>query len=637
MNVDEGTGTATMGATLSAAPTDGEVVFTLSNGATVTFTTAYIAGTTVQSTSFAIQGDDVYIDGATTNVTVASYTGGAEFENVVHTDTADVVVSDTIDEVVVTLTATESVDVGGEITYTATVPNAPVLTPLIITITDEHGTELGTVTIAVGETTSTDLVVAAPDAPDDSYDVTMTDNGGGLYENLNTTDGASTILNQTLFPGGLAYSIGGKVTGNNALADRYDEISGGQNGEPSVLYTIDLESGDANILGVVEFDFTDANDKTTIYNSAEFYALSMDPELDTNTGINLLWGIANVGSSSFLVSINPVNAEVFTVTEMNSVSSSSSKGLSFSAAGELYLYDGHVVSEVDIDTGVLTTVFTIGGNGKIDGLAVHPETGDFYYIQDSGNLAELFIITAGTAALGGTIVGTSLGIITENLAFFDLDGDGNADSFDLDGISFDNYGNLWGVDSSGNLLRIDEDSAEVVGAVTAANSEMSGAGLFSIAISINEDEVFEGNGDNDIITGGSGSDILTGGGGDDIFIWTESDNLDIVPDANGIAEDIITDFEVGLDADVLDLGSLLIGEHDGSGIDDNNLDTYLSFSLDSNGDTQIDVDIDGATDGTAIHQTITLEGVDLVTNGGGTFTDVEIINKKGYFGSLFCI
>ncbi|MFW2101960.1 immunoglobulin-like domain-containing protein, partial [Acinetobacter johnsonii] len=63
VSVDEGTGTATIGASLDHAPTAGPVVLTLSNGSTVTFNVGYTPGDIVQSTPFAVQGDDVYRDG----------------------------------------------------------------------------------------------------------------------------------------------------------------------------------------------------------------------------------------------------------------------------------------------------------------------------------------------------------------------------------------------------------------------------------------------------------------------------------------------------------------------------------------------------------------------------------------------
>ncbi|MEG1103161.1 MAG: hypothetical protein RSE06_15120, partial [Comamonas sp.] len=55
VTVNEGSGTATIGATLDYKP-ETTLVVTLSNGATVTFGTNYVPGTVVQSTPFAVQG-----------------------------------------------------------------------------------------------------------------------------------------------------------------------------------------------------------------------------------------------------------------------------------------------------------------------------------------------------------------------------------------------------------------------------------------------------------------------------------------------------------------------------------------------------------------------------------------------------
>ena len=101
--VEEGAGTATIGATLSSAPTEGSLVITLDNGATITFGTDYTPGDIVQSTPFVIQSDDVYNDAETYTVEMSGYTGGNEFESVDVTDTAKVTVSDTTDTTTMTL------------------------------------------------------------------------------------------------------------------------------------------------------------------------------------------------------------------------------------------------------------------------------------------------------------------------------------------------------------------------------------------------------------------------------------------------------------------------------------------------------------------------------------------------------
>ena len=63
-----GTGTATISASIDALPTEGNLVLTLSNGATVTFVPN--GSTTVQSTEFTIQSDDPYWDGEAYTVSI---------------------------------------------------------------------------------------------------------------------------------------------------------------------------------------------------------------------------------------------------------------------------------------------------------------------------------------------------------------------------------------------------------------------------------------------------------------------------------------------------------------------------------------------------------------------------------------
>lgn len=82
----EGTENATVTATLSSAPIDGPLVLTLSNGATITFDTDYVAGTPVTSTPFTVLVTEHGEPGSETDaavtepIAVLSYTGGEQFE-----------------------------------------------------------------------------------------------------------------------------------------------------------------------------------------------------------------------------------------------------------------------------------------------------------------------------------------------------------------------------------------------------------------------------------------------------------------------------------------------------------------------------------------------------------------------------
>ncbi|GIU03162.1 retention module-containing protein [Shewanella morhuae] len=111
---------------------------------------------------------------------------------------------------------------------------------------------------------------------------------------------------------------------------------------------------------------------------------------------------------------------------------------------------------------------------------------------------------------------------------------------------------------------------------------------------------------NDTLIGGLGNDGLRGDSGADSFVWryTDADQ----------GTDHIMDFNVS--EDKLDLSDLLQGETA------NTLESYLNFSLDSNGSTVIDIDAN--KDG-VIDQHIVLDGVNLYSQYGAT-DNAGIIN-----------
>ncbi|MFP3373174.1 immunoglobulin-like domain-containing protein, partial [Pseudomonas sp. SIMBA_068] len=140
-----------------------DLVVTLSNNATVTIK----AGETSAPYEHAAQGDDVYQDAGeiTLGIKSAVDATGAAFENLQLGGDASVKVTDTIDEVVAKLTASQSVTEGGEITYTITLTNKDGLpinnhAELYFKLTD--GT---TVVVAANSTTGS----ATATAPDNVY------------------------------------------------------------------------------------------------------------------------------------------------------------------------------------------------------------------------------------------------------------------------------------------------------------------------------------------------------------------------------------------------------------------------------------------------------------------------------------
>lgn len=184
VTVNEGTATATIAATLDHVPTDGDLVFTLSNGSTVTFTTGYNPGNEVQSTPFSIQGDDVYVDKEIYTVSVISYAGGAEFENVVHTDTSKVTINDTVDTVFIKLIDNDTAAEGNNLTHK-------------VQLVDANGDAL---VVANGETITVTIGYApsgSDGAESEDYDATTTVTiVGGASEQLFTVNASTDFFNE---------------------------------------------------------------------------------------------------------------------------------------------------------------------------------------------------------------------------------------------------------------------------------------------------------------------------------------------------------------------------------------------------------------------------------------------------------
>ncbi|MFD1009138.1 retention module-containing protein, partial [Oceanisphaera ostreae] len=120
ITVSEGSGSATVTGVLSN-PAGQAFTVTLSNGATLSFA---VGATEATSSAFAIQGDDVYVDGEQITVTVTDQ-GDHDFEQLV-SNSATVTVEDTTDVVTATLSVDNATanEGAGDLTYTVTLQDA---------------------------------------------------------------------------------------------------------------------------------------------------------------------------------------------------------------------------------------------------------------------------------------------------------------------------------------------------------------------------------------------------------------------------------------------------------------------------------------------------------------------------------
>ncbi|MGF6314585.1 retention module-containing protein [Pseudomonas frederiksbergensis] len=178
-------------ASVSAPVTGSPVVVTLSNGQTITIPVGSSSG----SVNF-VAPNDALTGGTSLSVKIDDAKGGNYEKLEVDGKSADTSVTDTADTTNLSLTATGTVDEGGQITYTATLTNAAG-TPVTVTLSNG-----AVITIEAGKTTGSVTV----DAPkDDVYkdagtvEATITGTTGGNFEKLVTSDTpAVTTVNDTI-------------------------------------------------------------------------------------------------------------------------------------------------------------------------------------------------------------------------------------------------------------------------------------------------------------------------------------------------------------------------------------------------------------------------------------------------------
>ncbi|WKV84215.1 LapA family giant adhesin [Pseudomonas sp. B24_DOA] len=174
-SVAEG-GTVTYTATVGAPVTGSPVVVTLANGQTITIGVGQTTGTAT-----AVAANDALTGNAPITNSITNVTGG-NFENLVADKTpVSTSVTDVTDTTNLSLSATNSVAEGGQITYTATLTNAA---GSPVTVTLSNG---AVITIKAGETTGTATVPAPSDdvyKDAGSVQATITSATGGNFENL---------------------------------------------------------------------------------------------------------------------------------------------------------------------------------------------------------------------------------------------------------------------------------------------------------------------------------------------------------------------------------------------------------------------------------------------------------------------
>ncbi|MFJ4196327.1 immunoglobulin-like domain-containing protein [Pseudomonas sp. NPDC089534] len=184
-------GTVTYTATVGAPVTGSPVTVTLSNGQSITIEVGKTTGTVTTTAPNDALAGNAPLTNAITGVS------GGNYENLVADKTpVSTTVTDVADTTHLSLSATGTVNEGGQITYTATLTNAAG-TPMTVTLSNG-----ATITIEAGKTSGS---VTVPAPADDVYkdagtvEATIKDATGGNFENLATSGTpAVTTVNDTI-------------------------------------------------------------------------------------------------------------------------------------------------------------------------------------------------------------------------------------------------------------------------------------------------------------------------------------------------------------------------------------------------------------------------------------------------------
>ncbi len=369
-SVAEG-GTVTYTATVGAPVTGSPVVVTLANGQTITIGVGQTTGTAT-----AVAANDALAGNAPITNSITNVSGG-NFEDLVADKTpVSTSVTDVADTTNLSLSASNSVAEGGQITYTATLTNAA---GSPVTVTLSNG---AVITIDAGKTTGT---VNVPAPSDDVYkdagsvQATITSATGGNFENLvPSTTPAITQVTDTIDTSTV------KLTADTSVAEggtvTYTATVGAPvTGSPVV---VTLANGQTITIGVGQTTGTAT-------------AVAANDALAGNAPItNSITGVTGGNFEDLVADKTPVSTTVTDVTDTTNLSLSASNSV---AEGGQITYTATLTNAagspvtVTLSNGAVITIKA----GETSGTATVPAPSDDVY-KDAGSVQATI-----TSATGG--------------------------------------------------------------------------------------------------------------------------------------------------------------------------------------------------------------------------------------------
>ncbi|MDZ3994398.1 immunoglobulin-like domain-containing protein [Pseudomonas sp. Teo4] len=402
--------TANVGAPVTGSP----VLVSLANGQTITIPVGQSSGTATGAVT-----NDIYQGHAPVTNSITGVSGG-NYENLVANPTpVSTTVNDVQDTTTVSLSATQSVAEGGQITYTATLTNAA---QSAVTVTLSNGQ---TITIGANQTSGS-VTVAAPG--DDPYvdasqvSARITSASGGNFENLavnstpavtnvtDTTDTTTVTLTATpsIAEGGtIVYTatVGAPVTGSPVVVSLANGQTitipvGQSSGTATGAATNDVYQGHApvtnNITGV-----SGGNYENLVANSTPVSTTVTDVQDTTTVTLTATPSVAEGGTIVYTASVGaPVTGSPVVVTLANGQTITIPVGQSSGTA------TGAVTNDVYQGHAPVTNNITGVSGGNYENLVAN-QTPVSTTVTDVQDTTTVTLTATPSVAEGGTIIYTA--------------------------------------------------------------------------------------------------------------------------------------------------------------------------------------------------------------------------------------
>jgi len=363
--VDEG-GNVTITATVDNAPQGSNLVLTLSNSQQITI----LAGQTSGSVTFAVQGDDPYVDGETFELTIENAVGG-NYEALDIGAVSTVTVQDTKDTVNLTIVGGTALE-NEEIVFTIKL-DQPLEDDLKVTLDDEAGT---VITIKAGDTEyEYKLPAQGDDVYEDGETVTLgiksAEVEGKTFENLVIGAPADVVISDTKDTVNLTI-VGGTALENEEIVFT---IKLDQPLEDDLKVTLDDEAGTVITIkaGDTEYEYKLPAQGDDVYEDGETVTLGIkSAEVEGKTFENLV-----IGAPADVVISDTIDTTTATLSGNGSIQQGGSVEYTVDLSDPVREGDAPVI--VTLSNG-LTIEITAGPTGKVtdtnpqDGQVVSIET-----------------------------------------------------------------------------------------------------------------------------------------------------------------------------------------------------------------------------------------------------------------------